>query len=51
MKLLQNTKNKVTKNENGENVSHLEITEAVLAHCNNDYNFQQWLSTWSKSLV
>ena len=40
MKLLGNTKNKITKDKNGENVSHLEITEVVLVHCNivnNDY--------------
>ena len=40
MKLLESNKNKITKNENGENVSHLEITEVVLIHCyivNNDY--------------
>ena len=40
MKLLGSTKIKITKNENGENVPHLEITEAVLVHCNivnNDY--------------
>ena len=40
MKLLESTKNKVTKDENGENVPNLEITEVVLAHCNianNDY--------------
>ena len=34
MKLLGNTKNKITKNKNGENVPHLEITEVVLVHCN-----------------
>ena len=36
MKLLGSTEN----NKNGENVSHLEITEVVLVHCNlvnNDY--------------
>ena len=33
MKLLESTKIKITKNENGENVPHLEITEVVLAHC------------------
>ena len=27
-------KNKITKDENGENVSHLEITEVVLFHWN-----------------
>ena len=33
-------KNKITKDENGENVPHLEITEVTLVHCNiasNDY--------------
>ena len=34
MKLLGSTKNKITKDENGENAPHLEITEVVLAHCN-----------------
>ena len=40
MKLLGITKNKITKDKNGENVLHLEITEVVLVHCdiiNNDY--------------
>ena len=40
MKLLGSTKSKITKDENGENVLHLEITEVVLIHCNivhNDY--------------
>ena len=40
MKLLRNTENKITKDKNGENVPHLEITEVVLVHCNivnNDY--------------
>ena len=34
MKLLESTKNKITKHKNGENVPHLEITEVVLVHCN-----------------
>ena len=34
MKLLGSTKNKITKDEDGENVPHLEITEVVLVHCN-----------------
>ena len=34
MKLLGSTKSKITKNENGENVPSMEITEVVLAHCN-----------------
>ena len=40
MKLLGRTKSKITKNENGETVPHLELTELVLVHCNivnNDY--------------
>ena len=34
MKLLGSIKNKITKDENGENLPHLEITELVLIHCN-----------------
>ena len=34
MKLLWNTKNKITKDKNGENIPHLEITEVALVHCN-----------------
>ena len=34
MKLLGSTKSKITKEENGKNVLHLEITEVVLIHCN-----------------
>ena len=40
MNLLGSTKNKITNDENGENMPHLEITEVVLVHCNfvnNDY--------------
>ena len=40
MKLLGSTKSKIIKDENGENVPRLEITELVLMHCNivnNDY--------------
>ena len=33
MKLLRSTETKKTINENGENVPNLEITEAVLVHC------------------
>ena len=32
MKLLQSTENKITKDKNGENVPHLEITEVLLVH-------------------
>ena len=34
MKLLGSTQSKITKNENGENIPLLEITEVVLVHCN-----------------
>ena len=34
MKLFGSTKSKITKDENGENVPHLELTEVVLVHCN-----------------
>ena len=40
MKLLGSTENKITKDKNGENLPHLEITEVVLVHfniANNDY--------------
>ena len=40
MRLLRSTENKITEDKNDENVSHLEITEVLLVHCdiaNNDY--------------
>ena len=40
MKLLGSTESKITKDKNGEKVSHLEIVELVLVRCslvNNDY--------------
>ena len=40
MKLLGRTENKITKDKNGKNLPHLEITEVVLVNCNivnNDY--------------
>ena len=40
MKLLESAKSKITKDENGKNVTHLKITEVVLIHFNivkNDY--------------
>ena len=39
-KLLGSTKNKITKNKKGENLSYLEIIEVILFHyniVNNDY--------------
>ena len=40
MKLFGSPKDKITKNKNDENLSHLESTEVALVHCNitnNDY--------------
>ena len=40
VKVLGSTESKTNKDKNGENVSHLEIVELVLVHCNllnNDY--------------
>ena len=40
MKLLESTKSKITKDKNGKNMPHLEISEVVLVHwniVNNDY--------------
>ena len=40
MKLLGSTENKNTKDNNGKNVPHVQITEVVLVHCdivNNEY--------------
>ena len=42
MKLLESTKSKITKDKNGENITHLEITEVVIVHCNIvNNNYQQ----------
>ena len=42
MELLGNTKSKITKSQNSENVPHLAITEVVLVHCNIvNNNYQQ----------
>ena len=40
IELIGCTKKKITKDDNGENVPHLEITKVILVHCNifiNDY--------------
>ena len=34
MKILGGTKTKITKDETGEDIPYLEITEVVLIHCN-----------------
>ena len=33
MKMLGLTEGKITKDQNGENVSQLEFTEVILVHC------------------
>ena len=40
MKLLESTVYRINKDQNGENVPHLEVVELLLVHCNlvnNDY--------------
>ena len=34
MKLLESSESKISKDKNGENLLHLEITELVLVNCN-----------------
>ena len=42
MQLLESTRSRITKDENGENVPHLEFNEVVLIHCNiSNNNYQQ----------
>ena len=41
MKLLGSAKSKISKDKNGENVPHLEITEVILVHFNMINNDQQ----------
>ena len=42
IKLLGSITSKLTKDKNGENLPHLQITEVVLVHCNIfNNNYQQ----------
>ena len=41
MKILGSNKSKITKDKNGENGPHLEITEVVLVHCDIVNNIYQ----------
>ena len=45
MKLLGSTESRITEDKNSENVSHLEIVELVLVHCNLGNNDIQQDST------
>ena len=54
MKLLGSTKSKITEDENGENVTHLEITELVLVHfniINNEYQQESKSSIHSFPII
>ena len=51
MKLLGSTKTKIAKDENGENMPYLEITEVVLMHCNIVSNNDQQDSRVLNTLV
>ena len=50
-KLLESTDNKITKDKNGENLPHLEITEVILVHCNIVHNDYQQDSRVSHAFV
>ena len=41
MKLHGSTASKINKDENGENVPHLETTEVILVYCNIVNRFQE----------
>ena len=46
MKLLWSTKSKIKKDEIGEDVPYLEISEVVIIHCNvvnNSYQQNSWV--------
>ena len=51
MKLLGSTENEITKDKNGENIPHLEITEVVLVHCDIVNNYYQQGSRVSYTFV
>ena len=51
MLLLGINKSKIRKNENGENVPYLEITEVILLHCNIVNNSYQQNSRVSYTFV
>ena len=51
MKLFRSIKSKIIKDENGENVPQLEVTEVVLVHCNIVNNGYQYNSRILYSFV
>ena len=50
MKLLRSNESKINKDKNGENVSHLEITEVILFHCNLVNNDSYKIQEFHKNL-
>ena len=47
MELLGSTKSKITKDQNGKNLPHLEFTEVVLIYCNIfNTDYQQDSRVW-----
>ena len=49
MKLLESTRSNITKDKNGQNVRHLEITEVILVHSNTaNNNYQENLKVLYK---
>ena len=42
MKILESTTSKIIKDQNGENVTHSEITGVILVHCNSVNNNYQY---------
>ena len=41
--LIPSLENKITKDDNGENLPHLEFAKVILVHCNNANNdYQQY---------
>ena len=51
MKLRGSTKSKISKNENGDNVPYLEVTEVGLMHCNIINNSYQQKSRFLQIFV
>ena len=52
MKLLRSTRRKITKDENGENVPCLEITQVALVHCNIvNNNYESLIYNYQESYI
>ena len=51
MKILESTTGKISKDQNGENVTHSEISGVILVHCNIVNNNYQYDSRVSDTFV